>query len=226
MGKSHVPTASSCLLAALIGASPVTTATPEAPVGEIEVEAEKDESFSLPALVRGGNAFRVRLPLQLPLLGYRPLLHLELGWLHMISGPHWFSIAGAARLDRSDAATIFGDSCQDACPKGGVYGGELALGYRFAPRFHRKPWLVPEVHGEFVTGGWTYGARLDVAPKYTLDLGVRLGAGLRIFLSDRLGVGADFAVQMDLLIHRPDERAAPDFGLGLALFPAVLELRG
>lgn len=217
MGKSHVPTASSCLLATLIGASPVTASA---------AESDKDESFSLPALVRGGNAFRVRLPVQLPLLGYRPLVHLELGWLHMISGPHWFSIAAAARLDRTDGAATFGESCSQACRKAGVYGGELALGYRFAPRFHRKPWLVPEVHGEFVTGGWTYGARMDVAPKYTLDLGIRLGAGLRIFLSDRLGVGADFAVQMDLLIHRPDGRAAPDFGLGLALFPAVLELRG
>jgi hypothetical protein len=150
---------------------------------------------------------------------------LELGWLHALGGPHWISLAGAARLDSSDRAKVTGESCEGTCPRAGVFGGELAVGYRFAPRFHRKAWLVPEVHGEVVGGAWRYGEGLGISPTLTVDLGLRVGAGLRVYVTQRVGLGADVAVQADLLLHQPDGSRPPDFGLGLALFPVVLEIR-
>jgi hypothetical protein len=206
--------------AALLFAAP-------APVVDQPVESNSPtEGFVLPQLVRASNAFVLRMPVQLALVGYAPRVHLELGWMRALTGPHWIGVSGTARLDYARSARITGEGCEDACTKAGVYGGELAVSYRFVPRFHRKPWLAPQLHAALVGGSWTYASGHDFDRRLTVSLGARAGAGLRIFLTPRVGVGMDIDVQADLHLPGPGDPGGPEFGLGLALLPALLEIRG
>jgi hypothetical protein len=154
------------------------------------------------------------------------LVDVELGWAHAIEGPHWITVAAAARLDYASIKRITGEGCEGTCAKLGVYGGDLSLGYRWTPRFHRKPWLVPEVHGALIGGAWLYGDEEALSHSMVVNLGVRVGGGLRVFVKPRIGVGMDVDLLTDLQLRRSSAGIEPAFGLGLALFPLLLEIRG
>ena len=200
--------------------------SPAAPVEEPVASNSPAGGFALPQVVEGRNAFVVRTPVALPLVDFAPRVHLELGWMHALRGPHWIGVSGIARLDHFPTSKVVGSSCVDSCDRVGAYGGELAVDYRFVPRFHRKPWLAPVVHGGLVGGTWFFGESPELPQHGAVSLGARVGAGLRIFLTPRIGVGAEVDASFDLRLALGAESLAPRFGLGLALLPAVLEIRG
>lgn len=221
------------LVFALLWTLGLGLAAPPAAAAAGAQASDADESFRLPNYVVGGDAFFIRTPMQFDLLAYRPRVRLELGWAHQIdTRPHGFELAGSALLDRGKRHVLAPDAfsksdpCQPApCKGGSVAGGLARAGYRYAPVFHKKPWLQPLLHASVVGGAWVQHARVQAQRAWTAQLGLELGAGLRIFLTERIGLGADLDLQLDLLL--PEDRwRRPIFALGLGAFALSLEIRG
>lgn len=230
----------SALASAVAAAAPPAASGESASVEDPPVPAPV-KGYALPSLVRGGDAFELRMPMAWGLVAYRPRVQIGLGWSHQLGaqldggarGPrvHWLTFAARARLDRGRRHVLAPDlhasvdACDGECRGGTVAGAQLAIGYRYMPVFDKKPWLAPVVRGAITGGPWFYPtARTQVARTWTTQLGLEGGAGLRIFLTDRIGVGLDVDLQLDLLLH-DDRLDRPQFGLGLGVFPLILEVR-
>ena len=193
----------------------------------------KREGFQLPGVVEGGRTFEFRAPAQVGLVGFRPRVRLELGGALQVGSTHWVRFGAGALLDRAGRSVLAPEldqslePCVGACPAGTVVGGLLRVGYAWRPTFQRRPWLSPSLHASVVGGAWHLPSTAAVGRTLTGQLGLEAGAGLRIFLTERVGLGADLDVQLDVLIHR-NATADLDTGLGvgLGIFPLVLEVRG
>ncbi len=220
-----------CLLA-LVMPMPARAAPPASTQAEAQAEGstESSKDFSWPAIVRGGDAFTLRMPMQWGLIAYRPRVRIELGWVHAFTRNHHLWLRASALLDRGRrhvlAPDLFAksDACLGDCRGGTVAGASVGLGYRWMPVFDKKPWIAPVLHAGLAAGPWFHPTeRVESTRNYTVHVGLETGAGLRLFLLENLAIGLDLDLQLDLLAH--DDRRRPDLGLGLGVFPVVLEVR-
>jgi hypothetical protein len=195
--------------------------------------------FEWPPFIYGGDALSLRAPMQFGLGSFVPRARLAFHWDHQLSRPHWLSIGVAGVFDRADWQAIGLSECGlaatggNTCTRGTIAGFDLSAEYVYRLYIKRAPFVVPSFRGGLVGGWWKYsdlfGARAQSRIS-TLQLGMRVGAGARLFLLQWLGVGLDVDVQIGAHIHRDQVQSQAatrpaQFGASIAVLPVVVEIR-
>lgn len=198
-----------------------------------------------PNFVVGGNGVSLQMPLQLSAGGYIPRWRFGLGYQRQIFRKHWAYAQAAFLVDRGNWETFGSDACgldnvsgPDICRKGAVTGFELAAGYEHRFFLSDYPYLVPSARAGLGFAAWTYphkdGSRIQARQSaWSLDL--RVGGGVRWFLTHQIGVGADLNLKIAWVRHRdrvmmgtnlPSEvKHDSDAALGFEILPLCGEFR-
>lgn len=163
-----------------------------------------------PDFVVGGNALTLQMPVQLSVGGYIPRWRFALGYQRQIFRNHWAFVQATGLLDRGDWERFGSEDCgiarvEGICEKGGVAGFEFAAGYEYRFFLQDFPYLVPSARAALGFSRWRYpqrkGSRMQARERaWSLDL--RVGAGIRWFLTHQLGVGVDLNIKTGWVQHR------------------------
>lgn len=198
-----------------------------------------------PELVFGGNALAVQMPLQIGAVGYLPRARFAFQYERQIRREHWVHLGVAFLADRGSFDNFRMDSCglEDAsgintpgrCGRGSVLGYDIYGGYAYKFYLKDRPWLVPIVRGSVGFSWWKLPAirggfeEREQGRTKSWTLNVRPGGGLRIFLTNNLGVGADVNVPIGFLVHTDEPGGAVErsggFLIGFEILPLVGEFR-
>lgn len=231
---------------ALLGSSQVHAAQGSSP--------RKNRSFAKsaaaerpfrPNFVVGGNGVSLQMPLQLSAGGYIPRWRFGFGYQRQIFRKHWAYAQAALLVDRGNWETFGSETCgllgvegPDVCGKGAVAGFELAAGYEHRFFLADYPYLVPSARAGLGFATWKYphqdGSRLQARMSaWSLDL--RVGGGIRWFLTHQLGVGVDLNLKIAWVRHKdrpllggnqPSEvEHDSDAALGFEILPLCGEFR-
>lgn len=172
--------------------------------------AASSERRFRPDFVVGGNAVTLQMPVQLSTGGYIPRWRFSLGYQRQIFRKHWAFAQVSGLLDRGNWERFGSKNCgivaiTGVCEKGGVKGFEAAIGYEYRFFLSDYPYLVPSVRAGVGFASWTYphknGSRMQ-ARESAWSMDVRVGAGIRWFLTHQVGVGMDFNVKGGLVRHK------------------------
>jgi len=201
----------------------------------------KKTGYDWPERVVAGNGISFLAPLQFGLVSYLPKARFAFQYDRQIRKGHWFHIGVAALFDRGDFNNFRMDDCglgttSGVCDKGGVVGVDVYAGYTYKFFLANRPWLVPFVRGSI---GYTFfdlpkvgggAGNREQARVHSQGMTIRPGGGIRVFLLDQLGIGADLGLPLGFLVHKlrnenGDEGRDSAFLLGIEVLPLVVEYR-